>query len=163
MTGLEWSTGSSTLWLVLRLKSLVSIENDVRWMDSVVKTIEKIPVYGRAEWSWKVILGTETGDPAFKSFRSEVGQYYEEYVRYPTMLGQKFDFISVDGRARPACLGEAVRLLKPEGGILMLDNSERKDYLAPQEDLPKSWPTYATIGPKQQGTTIWISCKITCH
>ena len=39
-----------------------------------------------------------------------------------------FDYISVDGRARMHCLERALPLLKPDGGILLLDNSDRAMY-----------------------------------
>lgn len=31
MAGLEWSTGSSTQWVLMRVKSLISIEHHAKW------------------------------------------------------------------------------------------------------------------------------------
>ena len=36
-----------------------------------------------------------------------------------------FDFVSVDGRARVACMSRALQILKPVGGVLLMDNSDR--------------------------------------
>ena len=50
-----------------------------------------------------------------------------------------FDYISVDGRARMHCLVRALPLLKPEGGILLLDNSERELYQKAFDMVPSWW------------------------
>lgn len=31
MDGLEWSTGSSSQWLLMRIRSLISIEHHAKW------------------------------------------------------------------------------------------------------------------------------------
>ena len=31
MAGLEWSTGSSTQWVLMRVKTLISIEHHAKW------------------------------------------------------------------------------------------------------------------------------------
>ena len=50
-----------------------------------------------------------------------------------------FDYISVDGRARMHCLVRALPLLKPEGGVLLLDNSERELYQKAFDMVPSWW------------------------
>ena len=50
-----------------------------------------------------------------------------------------FDYISVDGRVRMPCLERALPLLKPEGGILLLDNSEREQYQVAFDMVPSRW------------------------
>ena len=50
-----------------------------------------------------------------------------------------YDYISVDGRARVACLERALPLLKPQGGVLMLDNSDRKYYQRAFDVVPSWW------------------------
>lgn len=42
MKGLEWSTGSGTMWLLTRLHSLVSIEHHASWVRRVQQTLERI-------------------------------------------------------------------------------------------------------------------------
>ncbi len=47
-----------------------------------------------------------------------------EFVKADAML----DFVSVAGQARWACLRRAVQLVRPHGGILVLNNSQRREY-----------------------------------
>jgi len=50
------------------------------------------------------------------------------------------DMVSVDGRAREHCLREAVRLVKPEGGAVVLDNYVRWRYKeAIRKYIPRGW------------------------
>lgn len=44
MRGLEWSTGSSTQWLLMRVKSLISIEHHAEWSSMVDAHMNR--VYG---------------------------------------------------------------------------------------------------------------------
>ena len=37
----------------------------------------------------------------------------------------QFEFVSVDGRARVACMSRALKILNPIGGVLLMDNSDR--------------------------------------
>ena len=41
MSGLEWSTGSGTMWLLSRLNSLVSIEHHASWIRKVSQSLER--------------------------------------------------------------------------------------------------------------------------
>lgn len=50
-----------------------------------------------------------------------------------------YDYISVDGRVRMDCLARALPLLRPAGGILLLDNSEREWYQVAFQMVPKHW------------------------
>ena len=56
----------------------------------------------------------------------------------PTTTGT-YDYISVDGRVRMYALARALPLLKPEGGILLLDNSERALYQKAFQMVPSHW------------------------
>jgi hypothetical protein len=42
MRCLEWSTGSSTLWVLMRVKHLISIEHHARWADMVATQLSQI-------------------------------------------------------------------------------------------------------------------------
>ena len=42
MEGLEWSTGSSTQWVLMRIKSLISIEHHAKWSKMVEEALQKI-------------------------------------------------------------------------------------------------------------------------
>jgi hypothetical protein len=42
MRCLEWSTGSSTLWVLMRVKHLISIEHHARWSEMVATQLSQI-------------------------------------------------------------------------------------------------------------------------
>jgi len=50
-----------------------------------------------------------------------------EYCRVPLTLKERFDIIIVDGRDRVNCCKQAVDALSDKG-VVVLDDSERKDY-----------------------------------
>ena len=58
-------------------------------------------------------------------------QVFADYVKaafVPEAEAGTFDLVSIDGRARVACFPRALQLLKPHGGVLVLDNAERPYY-----------------------------------
>ena len=67
-----------------------------------------------------------------------------EYARFPrkqlshaTPSGY-WDVINIDGRFRDGCMLEALDLVKPEYGMIMLDNSERTFY-SKSSEIPSHW------------------------
>ena len=58
-----------------------------------------------------------------------------------------FDIVMVDGRARTACMEQALPKVRPGGGILILDNAERPRYEHGRELLDGA----AAIEPKAAG------------
>ena len=142
---LEWSSGSSTVWMLPRVNRLISVESNVQWANSVVEKVKQMGLGHKIQFH--IIPPTknpirsqieqqlhENGDENGEIDNSRYewakslhdGFYYQQYVtvELPQELHGKFDLIIVDGRARSACLRRAVSLLKPEGGLLLLDNSE---------------------------------------
>ena len=128
MTGLEWSSGHSTVWLAERLKEIYSVEHDPIWL---AKTKEWLSdqtlnnaVVGYLPPKWL----TPRQRPA-NVYCSVLGHTlsFENYVRYPLTLAKRFDFIGVDGRCRVKCLEIVSQIDKP-GTILLIDNSERERY-----------------------------------
>mmetsp|Transcript_27152 Transcript_27152/g.74873 ORF Transcript_27152/g.74873 Transcript_27152/m.74873 type:complete len:391 (+) Transcript_27152:189-1361(+) len=90
-----------------------------------------------------------------------------------------FDFVSVDGRARDPCLLEATTtttrpsnssssnsnnhqnhkmLLRPDYGLLLLDNAERVQYRVPNSSgIPSHWLAVSFVNPIDE-TVLWMSC-----
>jgi len=67
------------------------------------------------------------------------GCCYDNYIMGGSeMQTGTLDVVLVDGRAREHCLKEAVRLVKPRGGVLIFDNSSRERY---QEAINTTIPT----------------------
>ena len=67
-----------------------------------------------------------------------------------------WDFMSVDGRFRDGCMLEALNLVKPEYGMIMLDNSERVHYRKPSE-FPSHW-LVTSFQSSVSETTLWMAC-----
>jgi hypothetical protein len=93
---MEWSSGSSTLWLSKRVRSLISVESDKEWGERVRSKLGEI---GAHNVTFHIIQSTESGpDWAYGSDRKG---NYEAYinVEIPTTLIGNLDLVSVDGRA----------------------------------------------------------------
>ncbi len=69
-----------------------------------------------------------------------------------------FDYISVDGRSRMQALERALPLLKPQGGILMLDNSDRSRYQEAFDMVPSWWLKVCIIKKLISGHVILLLC-----
>lgn len=169
--GLEWSTGSSTLWLLnSRVKCLVSIEHDSEWAEQTKAVLEKgySSAYLGSKWKLVIIpsqnISSVPSTPADRSQAPE-SENFSNFKNYVTWPGQTFkplffDFISVDGRARVSCIVEALKLLKPHsGGILVVDNTERSQYDPGINIIPKHWKRFEDNNGVTQ-TTIYMSIDL---
>ena len=131
---LEWGAGSSTTWLAQHAKSVTTIENSGDWVRDLgnILTTHNIT---------NVELRHRAKQQEGKLESLTRGCCFDDYVMgAKDMPDASFNMVSVDGRARDKCLKEAVRLVKPVGGILVLDNSIRQRYKNATRDLiPKTW------------------------
>ena len=150
MRGLEWGCGTSTEWFCARLGFLLSIDHNPEWAVNVLNFMVQFPEY-MGKWCLSAIPGSKATDDAFYLGSDKL--YHREYAELSWVTGL-FDFICVDGRARSACLKTAVRLLNPEGGILVLDNSERPRY--DRSCIPRNWALREWNNGKWS-TAIWES------
>lgn len=161
LIGVEFGSGSSTYFFCKRSKFVVSIEHNEVWHKLVKekledKKIENVDYRLLPESTdglikkqpdflekWKIDLNSY-------SYRDSYAQYFNGLKEYEDNY---FDYILVDGRARPECLFTSVPKLK-SGGMMILDNSERDRYSIIFEKL-KSWKTY-TCTSGLWDTTFWI-------
>ena len=80
---------------------------------------------------------------------ASIGMHYEDYVKeienYPDHY---FDLVVIDGRARPSCIDHAKNKVK-NGGVILLDQSERKHYFASINKLTATgdWKKKSITGP----------------
>lgn len=95
---LEWGSGSSSEYFQKNAKSIITIEHDKNWYES-----NKSSFVGNN----KII---------FTNLNSYIDTAYS--------LNKKFDLIIVDGVQRDACMMAARRLIN-DGGLIILDNSDR--------------------------------------
>lgn len=100
----EFGSGNSSVWFAKRVKSVTAVEHDKIWFD---KMKNKMPS------NVKVILSKD--EP-------------EAYAGELEKLDKNFDIITVDANHRNECMFEAPAKLK-SGGVIILDDSEREEYL----------------------------------
>jgi hypothetical protein len=161
----EYGAGGSTVFYSKRVKKVISVEHDTSWADLVasalvqkgIKTCESRLIPPRE-------MGTLDGNPdAPEVYCSTAEEYkghsFRDYVlSIDSFPDGFFDYVAVDGRARPSCIFHARRKVKI-GGCLMLDNSERLDYQRSME-LLSNWEKHDFFGPGPYNdyfwqTTIW--------
>lgn len=160
--GAEFGSGISTLFFAKRSKHVVSIEHYQPWYDKVVDLFKE---EGRTNITYKFVPKEASMDTVIKD-SSIFGKYnfFElektirwDYQAYFQALSEYddayFDYILVDGRARPECLVHALDKLK-SNGLMILDNSERARYDSVFQ-LLEEWPTFTTSNGLTN-TTFWI-------
>ncbi len=159
--GVEYGSGRSTLFFSGLLDWLHSIEHHEGWSKRVQ---EMLVSNGVTNTTLHLIQADKDfQDPPLtseKQFFMSVAEYpiddsyFLSYVNYLDQLeDESIDFILVDGRARRSCALKAISKLK-KGGILVLDNSERKRYEEVHKTLADLPQIYTTTGLTD--TTIWL-------
>lgn len=140
----EYGSGNSTYYFARAGCDVISVEDKLEWFETLVGSgahtgrgsviLRYVPLESE-------IFGTDVADPT---------HYYEppgdgNYRKYASEIDvypiNHFDFVFVDGVARPSCLLHAHDKVRP-GGYLLLDNSERGYYLTQTYKLFKSWERY---------------------
>jgi hypothetical protein len=102
----EYGSGNSTLYYAAKVASVDSVENDKYWYEKIKNTMPQ---------NTKLFFCDLEYGGAYSKYAAETGKYY--------------DMIIVDGRDRVNCCISSISSLKP-GGVVVLDDSERKDYEA---------------------------------
>ena len=150
----EYGSGGSTMFWISRVKELVSVEHDLSWYSILKEKLDELRVQ-----NVQYILAEADPDPRFSEKRFEnpgdyissdpgyTGKNFERYSKsidvYPDLY---FDIIIVDGRARPSCIQQGLPKLK-KNGWLIVDNTERRYYLAPFPFERNSWKISIFAGP----------------
>lgn len=106
MSLFEFGCGFGTLWWSKRVKEVVSVEHDESWFNQIV---QRVPGNVRL-------------------FHIELG-HNNAYARKIKEFHRRFDIIVLDGPERTDCAINSLTALK-EDGILIWDNSDRKEYEA---------------------------------
>lgn len=151
MVGFEYGSGNSTLFFTQKINHLTSLEHDPKWHSLIS---EKLKKHVLKNIDYHLV---EQNDPAIResvTFFRDYGleedaftvlyqykKYFTFIKRYPDA---HFDFIFIDGRARVECALNSIPKLK-SGGILVLDNSDRKRY-EPIHKVLLSWKKVTKIG-----------------
>ena len=118
---LEFGSGSSTLWFAKHTKNLVSVEHHPDWFKKIGELL-----ISKSECNTVNLILHE------RPYYTICNQFPDNY----------FDLILVDGRNRSGCIKHSIRTLK-RGGVLMLDNAERR-YYRKAIKLLRGWKTVRT-------------------
>lgn len=117
----EWGSGASTLWLAARSGHVQSVEHDADWAGIL---LPRLP----ANVDLTIVPPAPSPTPAVGSAkRGHAGLDFSTYVAAIDAVDGDFDMIVIDGRAREACLGRAIRRLAPDG-LIVFDNVDRQRY-----------------------------------
>lgn len=165
----EYGSGGSSLFFAERVRRVISIEHDEKWLNMVNRTMESNNL---KNWKGHLVLPQmiDKNNKLDYSNPTHYLSHWQEYSHfifknYATYINQYedllFDIIMIDGRARPSCFIHAKEKIKP-GGYLILDNSERKHYQIVHDILKKeNWDKFSFFGPGPYvdyefwETTIW--------
>ncbi len=129
----EYGSGGSTLFWLKQGASCVSIEHDTRWNEKIRLMTKK-----NSRLDYRLITptlaehpGVDISDPdqylsddppwkgySFRNYASQIDTFPDDF----------FDWVLVDGRARPSCIQHGIKKVRL-GGRLILDNSDRPYYL----------------------------------
>lgn len=157
MVGAEFGSGSSTLFFAPRISKLYSVEHNEEWYHLIN---EKLTGLNCSNVDYRFVLQNDKSDFVDEVFDLEEKRDFEirrDYVNYFRALNDiqdhSLDFAIVDGRARTECCYEILPKIK-KGGILILDNSERKRYDLVFEQL-KDFEMYETTNGLTN-TTFWF-------
>jgi hypothetical protein len=123
---LEWGSGGSTIEIAKVCHSIHSIEHDFEWYEKVNFELRHFKNSRNNDIYFKVYYLSRDSEEA--PGHDGTLENYLYYVNYPVSIGQKFDVILIDGRARVECAKVAVKFLKP-GGVIFIH-----DYAHPQPE-----------------------------
>jgi len=133
----EYGCGFSTLYWGSRVKSVISVESDLKWIEKIEP---QLPA------NCKIIPTT-----------LELEDYAGKISAF-----RKFDIIIVDGyiHTRTACCELSLKHLKP-GGIIILDNSDRclksAEILRNAGLIQSDFTGFTPLNPNAQTTTVFFS------
>ncbi len=153
----EYGSGGSTLFFANRVGEVISVEHDPEWH---ARTNAAIAARDIRNCTYLLRPPTPNAHSRFTSTDREYeGLDFADYVTaidaYPD---ESFDLVSVDGRARTACVLAARTKVRP-GGLILLDNSDRPEYSEAIEALETyerlDFPGLAPYSTEVSLTTLW--------
>lgn len=119
----EYGSGASTFWLARRTAEVHSVEHHRGFgemMAGALADTENVTL--------RIVEPVASAHPQVGSAKEgHGGQDFSGYVGSIDLLDGDFDLIIIDGRAREACLANAIPRLA-SGGLIVFDNSRRRRY-----------------------------------
>jgi len=142
MAVFEYGSGGSTLFFARAAGSVVSTENDARWLEKVEQRL-------RAQRIGNVIL-------QHREFDVAAPENFDQSSYLHSIPTANFDVIVVDGAeervpVRPTCFYHAENFVRT-GGIIVVDDSWRYPRLR-QKNRAKRHQIFKSVGPCRPGVT----------
>jgi predicted O-methyltransferase YrrM len=120
----EYGSGASSVWLGRRAREVHSVEHSGDWVEFLRPALDAVPSV-QLHHREAPQRGAEARVQSQR--HGHQGLDFADYVRGIDEVGGSFDLIVVDGRARAACLRQAIPHLADDGRIVF-DNSNRPRY-----------------------------------
>lgn len=126
----EFGGGGSSLFFIDLGAVLYTVEHNPEWYAILADKLKN-----EKRWTGNLVLPEQAAnyredfsnpDFYFSSEQDFKGMHFKKYAQ-SILAYDDFDFVLVDGRARPSCLKHGIEKLK-KGGYLILDNSDRPYY-----------------------------------
>jgi hypothetical protein len=146
----EFGGGGSSLWLLDRGARLTVVEHHRGWYEELRRILP----------STVDLILCEPAPEGVVASDAESGRFFDEYVQaINAQRDDSLDLVIIDGRARVACGLAAMNKVKP-GGMLLLDDSDRRRY-GRLIDALATWERADFRGLKAGGggvhqTSIWF-------
>jgi hypothetical protein len=119
----EYGAGASTAWLAARAAQVTSVEHDAGFVEVLTPMLADL-----TNVELLLVPALPAAAPTTPSRRrGHDGLDFSDYVRAIDGVPGKFDLVVVDGRARVACVRQALPRLTNDG-VLLLDNADRAEY-----------------------------------
>lgn len=161
MKVLEYGSGYSTLWWARRVAEVTSVERSKVWCDGLEKAIKKNN-FKNVRLVHFDKFTQEINDSLCESKKpDEVPSVVNQYVLAANPSPAQYDVVIVDDVYRNVTSALALEFIKP-GGVLILDDSERKWYQPTIEALDRQrWSFASFYGATpyhfvEKQTTIWF-------
>lgn len=124
----EFGCGASTLFFAGKVKKVVGIETNKRWLGIVEQLLgENKNLTKQIQNNNEILRFTENEETRVEINLMQDGLTNNNYENFAKNYGQKFDLIIIDSLKRFQCAQNVIDALKPNGAII-LDDSERKNY-----------------------------------
>jgi hypothetical protein len=140
----EYGCGGSTLFFAKHCGSVLSVEDDTQWLDTVARVVRD-----RSITNVRLI---------HRPFDFRIPENFEHSAYVATIDGATYDVIIVDGQdrsfnERPICFRRAEKHVR-RGGIIIVDDSWRPTYSALRHtSSAQRVHTYRSPGPLRYGVT----------
>jgi predicted O-methyltransferase YrrM len=120
----EYGSGASSVWLGRRAAEVHSVEHSRDFVDFLAPALAEVP-----NVHLRHVEAPQRGEQARvpSQRHGHEGLDFADYVASIDEVGGSFDLIVIDGRARSACLRQAIPHLADDG-LIVFDNSNRVRY-----------------------------------